>query len=461
MDTEETKPTITPEELDQRIQGVVELIHLHRWKDAAKELSDWEPPEIAEVMFHLDKSDRVLLFRSIPRPKAADVFSYLDYEHQDALLTELTDEDTRHLLANLTPDDRTALLEELPAKVLQRMMMLLSPSDLREARQLLGYPEESVGRLMTPDYIRVKKDMTVAEALAHMRRYGRDRETFNLVYVTDDEGKLLDALRLRRFIMASPDDKVESLMDYDFIAMNAFEDREKAVEMVQLYDLNALPVVDSQGVLLGIVTVDDIMDVAEEEATEDIHKIGAVAPLETPYSLASPFMLVRKRIGWLLALVFVNLISSGVIAAYEATLETYLVLAFFIPLLIGSGGNSGAQSATLVVRALATGDLRTRSWLPTLAKEVFVGLMLGAMMGLVSSVLGAFRGDWTIGLVIGLAMTCIILVANLMGSMLPFLLTKLKLDPAVASSPLITTTVDVVGLMIYFGVATLILQTLG
>jgi magnesium transporter len=251
---------------------------------------------------------------------------------------------------------------------------------------------------------------------------------------------------------------VEQIMDYSFASIMALEDREKAVESIQHYDLVALPVVDADGVLLGIVTVDDVMDVAEKEATEDFHKITAVSPLKAKYSESNAWTLYRKRIGWLATLVMINLVSSGVIAAYEETLTAFIALAFFIPLLIDSGGNAGTQSATLVVRAIATGDVELGHWTRTFGREVGVGVLLGLTMGLASGLLGLFRGGYEIGLVVFLAMVSIVLVANLAGALLPFLLTGLRLDPAVASSPLITTIADGAGLLIYFSLATYVLR---
>lgn len=434
------------------------LIDRRSWRALTQALRDWPEPEIADLLLNMEKADRVLLFRALPRKRAADVFSHLDHDHQDALLQELGAEDTRHLLANLSPDDRTSLLEELPAEVTQRLMKLLSAEDLAEARQLLGYPEESVGRLMTPDYIAVRSEMTITEALEHIRRTGRDSETFNLIYVTNEHGKLLDGLRLRRFILAEPSAKVESIMDHKYIALSAFDDREKAVQMVQRYDLYALPVVDSEGVLLGIVTVDDVLDVAQEEATEDFHKWGAVAPLDSPYSKAAPSFLYQKRVGWLIILIGVNLISAQIIDRYEAYLREFVVLLFFLPLLIASGGNTGAQSATLMVRGLATGDLEMGRWRRALGKELLVGLLLGATTGILTSLLGVYRAGIDIGLVVGLSMFSIVIVANVIGVLLPFTLTRFKMDPAVASSPLITSMMDAVGLLIYFSIAMTFLE---
>ena len=377
---------------------------------------------------------------------------------QDSLLAALTDADTRSLLANLNPDDRTSLLQELPATVTRKLMQLLSLEDLAEARQLLGYPEESVGRLMTPEYIRIRAEWTVEQALAHVRKFGRDSEIFNILYVTDQQGKLIDKVRMRRLILSHPEQIIRDLLNYNCISISAFDDREMAVEMIKKYDFNALPVVDSEGVLLGIVTVDDILDVAEEEATEDIQLRVAVNPLESTYSSTLPIELFRKRIGWLLILILVNLISAAVISNYEEQLLEYITLALFMPLVIASGGNSGAQSATLMVRAIATGDLESGDWISAMSKEILVGILMGLAMGGLAFIVGwIYGGESSIAQIIGLSMLSIVLVANLFGALLPFALERIKIDPAVASSPLITSIMDVLGLIIYFSIAVIIL----
>ncbi|MEO0101310.1 MAG: magnesium transporter [candidate division WOR-3 bacterium] len=437
---------------------IKELIAERRWADLREFLEKWPVPDICDLLLSLEKPDRVLLFRALSRPRASEVFSFLEPSQQSALLQELTDEETRSLLANLPPDDRTVLLEELPGPLTQRLLTLLSYEDLKEARWLLGYPEGSVGRLMTPDYVAVKADWEVGQALEHIRRMGKDSETVNMIYVVDEQGKLLDDIELRRFVIASPQSKVSEIMDHSFISILATADREEAVSLVQRYDLYSLPVVDSEGILLGIVTVDDILDVAQDEATEDFHKTAAVAPIKISYREASVWLLFRRRIGWLVALIFVNLISSGVIATFEETLKRAIALVFFIPLLIDSGGNAGSQAATLVIRALATGDVKLSEWLSSLLKELFVGLSLGAVLGLLSWALGLFRGDFQVGLVVGLSMLAIILFANLIGFSLPFILLKLGTDPAVASSPLITSLADAGGLAIYLTIASIILK---
>lgn len=444
-------------ELAELMTEVQRLLAQHDWTALRERLEDVPAPELAEVLFAFPKTDRVLLFRALPRALAADVFSYLKTDEQNALLADMTDTETRLLLANMRPDDRTHILEELPGQVTQKLLNLLRPSDLKEARCLLGYPEESVGRLMTPDYVAVRPYWTIAQALEHIRRKARRSETINTIYVTDDQWHLEDAIEVRRFILAQPDETVSELMDYSFVSAPAFEDREKAVHLIQRYDLDALPIVGSDNVLLGIVTIDDVLDVAQAEATEDFHKGAAIAPVKS-YREASIWELYQKRIVWLVALVFVNLISASVIAAYQTVLASTIALAFFIPLLIGSGGNTGAQSATLMVRAIATGDVRLNQWLHTLGKELGLGLLLGLTMGVASYFLGLVRGGYLVGIVVALSMVGIVLVANLIGIVLPFILTRLNIDPAVASSPLITTIADASGLLIYFSTAALILQ---
>ncbi len=428
------------------------------WDGLRESLTGVPIAEIGDAFLELDKHDRALAFHAFPRDIAAEVFAYLDSDQANRLLENLTDEDTRDLLANLRPDDRTQLLEELPGQVTQRLLNLLSPDDLKETRHLLGYPEESVGRLMTPDYVALRPEWTIRQALDHIRKMGVDSEIISIVYITTKKWELIDALPLRKLILADLDDTVESLMDHSFVSLSAFDDREEAVRALARYDKVALPVVDSGGVLLGIVTVDDVLDVAEEEATEDFHKGAAISPLDRSYAETPSITLFKKRIGWLLILIGVNLVSSGVIAAYEETLEAVIALAFFIPLLIDSGGNTGAQSATIMVRALATGDLKLTDWFKAVLKEAGVGMSLGLAMGLASSALGIFRGGIMIGIIVGLSMAAIVLVANMVGTLLPFLLTRFKIDPAVASSPLITTIADASGLFIYFGIATAFLR---
>lgn len=444
-----------------RVEAVRALLEPRDLATLRSLLAELDAPDVAELLRDLEPSERAIVFRLLPRTLSAEVVADLDAESAASLVTDLTDEEARRLLGELAPDDRTQLLEELPGLLVQRLLNLLPPDELVEARTLLGYPEESVGRLMTPDYVAVKRGWPIARALEHIRARGRESETIDEIYVTDAGWRLVDAVPLAEFVLGDPEQPVETVMDDTFVSAFATDDRERAVELIARYDRYALPVVDADGVLLGIVTIDDLVDVAEEEATEDFYLGAAIEPLDTAYREASVGRLYRKRIVWLIALVFVALLSSGVIALFEGTLESTIALAFFIPLLIGAGGNTGAQSATLVVRAIATGDLRLRRWTSVVGKEVLVGLSLGVTMGAASGLLGIVRGGVEVGIVVGLAMVGIVLVANLVGASLPFLLTRLGLDPAVASSPLIATIMDALGLLIYFTIATIVLDGLG
>ena len=427
------------------------------WDRLQSLLSALELPEAADVLSTLNRTDRVLVFHMMPRHRSAEIFSYLEPEIQESLLTQLSDQEAGQLLEKLRPDDRTALLGGLPRKAVPRLLRLLNSHDRQEARQLLGYPEESIGRLMTPDYVAVLPEWTIDHALRYIRTRGKSRETISVVYVTDGDWKLLDALELERFVLAKPSDTVSQLMDNQFIALSAHEDREEAVRKMQKYDLFVLPVINENGILLGLVTVDDVLDVAEAEATEDIHKGAAVEPLKRSYRESSVWALYQKRIPWLGALLVVNLAASGVIVMFQDTLASALALAFFIPLLMGSGGNTGAQAATLMVRALATEDVKVSQWLNTVAKEIVVGCALGITMGIGIGMIGYWRGEFLIGLAVGLAMAAIVLVSNLLGVLFPLVLTKLRVDPAIASSPMVTSTADVTSLILYFSIASLIL----
>lgn len=437
---------------------VEELIDHRKWSELKEAVADWPAPELAELVIERDSPDRLLLFRLLTRNLSGEVFSHLDSEAQNALLGELNTDEIRRLITNLEPDDRTHLFEELPDRVVQRLLNLLNPADLKAARLLLSYPDESVGRLMTPEYIAIRPDWTIEQALRHIRVRGRDREVVTTIYVTDEQWKFLDAVDLPQLILAELDGVVGKVLGHEAATLSPYDDREEAVRKMGKYDLFVLPVVGADGVLLGIVTADDVLDVAEEEATEDFQLSAAVEPLKIGYREAGVLSLFRKRIPWLLALVVVNLGAAGVIAAYEETLAALISLVFFIPLLMGSGGNAGAQSATLVVRALATGDLDRSQWLPTLMKEVAVGAILGATMGLSALLLGLVQGGTEVAIVVALAMFLIVLVSNLIGVIVPLLLTRVGIDPAVASSPLITSVADIAGLAIYFAIASWVLQ---
>ncbi len=436
-----------------------DLIQKKDWITLKDSLQDVPSADIAELIESIDSEVGVVIFRLLKKQTAAEVFTHLSNTKELEFLDLLSKQQLADVMSNLEPDDTLALIEELPGHLTQKVLASLNSEDQMEVKKMLGYPPESVGRLMTPRYVKVNSDWSVERTMRHIRKFGYSAETVNVIYVVDEKEKLIDDLRLNQLILADPQSMIGDITDDSFVALNAFDDQEHAVQMLSKYDRVAMPVTDSDGVLLGIVTIDDVIDIAQEEATEDFHKGAAVAPLKTTYRETQVWSLFTKRISWLLILVFVNLLSSGVIEYYEEVLASAIALAFFIPLLIDSGGNTGAQSATIMVRAIAVGDVKLSYWLRVAGKEILVGLALGVAMGLASGLLGVFRGGWEIGLVVGLSMIGIVLVANLIGAILPFILTRINIDPAVASSPLITTIADVSGLLIYFSIAAAILPS--
>ncbi|MCA1797903.1 MAG: magnesium transporter [Xanthomonadaceae bacterium] len=419
--------------------------------------ADLPVQDIADAIGDCGPAERADAFRLVAEGLQPEVFAHLDDVRQESLVETLTPDEMRRVMNELSPDDRTALLERLPRDAVKRLLWLLKPGEVREAVRLLGYPEESAGRLMTPDCVKVRGDWSVARALAHIRQLGDERETVNLIYVTEGSGRLLDIVSLRQLVFANPAALVSSLADESLITIQPDADREEAVRLIQHYDLSALPVVDVDGRLLGIVTVDDVMDVAEEEATEDFHKMGSVGALHLSLKDARPFLLYRKRIGWLVMLVAVNGIGAIGIKYFEASIEAVVALVFFLPLVIASGGNAGAQAATLMVRALATGDVHARDWLGLFIKELSVALALGLTMGLFVWAAGSMIGGGGLGLAVALAMICVVLVSSLFGLLLPFVLERMNFDPATASAPLITSVADIAGIAIYFLIATVIL----
>lgn len=431
-----------------------ELIRLKNWSSLRHELEDLDPIILADVIEEMDEQDDIILFRLLPREQAKNTFQYMSHDKQEQIIEGLAKNVNRvaSLLNDLDPDDRTAFFEELPGNITQRLIQLLSPEERSIAIRLLGYPEHSIGRLMTPEFVAVKSEYTVAQALDHIRHYGRDSETLNLIYVIDEKWKLIDDIRIREIILAQPDQLIKDLMDEHFVALNALDDQEVAIRVFQDQDRIALPVTDSDGVLIGIVTIDDVMDVVEEETTEDFHKFGSFqAAIVNPLK-ASIFFLYQKRIVWLIALVFMNVFSGAALASFEKIIQSAVSLIFFLPLLIGSGGNAGAQSATLMIRSLAVGDVEMKDWFRLIGREVMVSFLLGITMAAGVSIIASVRAPQYI-LIVASTMVLAVMTGSLIGLLLPFIFTRLKIDPATASAPLITSIADISGVIIYFSIA--------
>ncbi|HHV03639.1 MAG: magnesium transporter [Bacteroidales bacterium] len=434
--------------------GIRQLIENKDWKSLKYSLNEMDPIQAAEIIEETPEANDIILFRLLGRQLAKETFHLLSYEKQEQIIEGLARNVRKlsELLNDIEPDDRTAFFEELPGKICQRLIQFLSPEERNITIQLLGYPEDSIGRLMTPEYVAVKPNDTVQHAFEHIRMYGKDSETLNVIYIVDKQWKLIDDIRIKELILASPEQKISELMDSRFVALHVMDDQETAVKTFQDYDRVALPVVNNEGILLGIVTIDDIMDVVEEETTEDFHKFGSFQQ-----SISNPLkervlQLYKNRIVWLFALVFMNIFSGAAISSFESIIQSVVSLVFFLPLLIDSGGNAGSQSATLMIRALATGDVKLSDWYKLIGKELIVSFMLGVTMAAGVAVIASFRAPEIIA-VVAISMVLIVISGSLIGMLLPFVFTKLKLDPATASAPLITSISDIFGVLIYFSVA--------
>jgi magnesium transporter len=445
-----------------------ESIRQQSWNQLRDRLTDMHPSDVADLIIALPREEEGFVFRVLPRDEAGEVFSYLPPDHQEGLIESLSNEQVRNVLAEMNPDDRTRLLEEMPAEVTRRLLTALSPEDLKNARWLLGYPEDTAGRYMTPRYVTVQPEMTAREALDHIRRTGPGKETVNVVYIVDQRGRLVEDIRLSSLVLADPDSKVVDIDDPPLVKMNATDDREEVLKAFEKYDRLALPVTDADGHMLGIITVDDVLDVAEQEATEDIQKLGGMEALDAPYLQVNVLSMIKKRAGWLSALFLGEMLTATAMSFFEKEIARAVVLALFVPLIISSGGNSGSQATSLIIRSLALRELRLRDWFRVFRREIISGLALGSLLGFIGFVrivlwekLGLTEYGthyMLVALTVWASLVGVVMFGTLAGSMLPFILRKLGFDPATASAPFVATLVDVTGLCIYFTVALMILR---
>lgn len=423
--------------------------------------------DVADLIYdNEDYESRIMAHISIHR--AASVFKILELPTQKRIIHDLPAFKTAELLNELPPDDRTAFLSELPSNAVRELVKTLNPEERKITLSLLGYPENSVGRLMTPDYVYVYEHDSVEDVFNTIRRYAKSSETIDVLYVLNDKGDLLDDIRIKDFIMASPDKKVSDLMDGRFISLQAEDDQEVASEVFKMNNRVALPVVSKSNKLLGIVTIDDILWVAEEEYSEDMQKIGGTEALDEPYLEMPLLKLFRKRIGWLVILFLGEMLTATAMGYFEGEIQKFVVLALFIPLIISSGGNTGSQASTLIIQAMAVGEITVANWWKVIRREIIQGLMLGTALGLIGFIRvivwsNIFKGIYgvhevRVAFTVGFALLGVVLWGTLSGSMLPILIKRLKGDPAVSSAPFVATLVDVTGLVIYFSVAYLFLK---
>ncbi len=451
--------------IEPAIKGLIESRNFSALRETFKE---WPLVDLADLITSLPDDEQVLVFRILPHDLAADTFAYLHFIAQQKLLKAMAREDVAKIVNEMPADDRTTLLEELPSEAMHQLMQILSPAERKVAQALLGYPEHSIGRLMTPEFIAVRDTMTVREVLDFIREHGQDKETLNVIYVIEEHGKLIDDLRIRHLLLKPLDAKISDIRDNAFTALQARDSESTAVDAFRKYDRTALPVVDSTGELVGIVTVDDVLDVAERVTTEDIQKMAGVEALDEPYTTISLLRMIKKRATWLVILFLSEMLTATAMQHYNDEIAKAVVLAMFLPLIMSSGGNSGSQATSLIIRAMALGEVKLLDWFKVMRKELATGFVLGLILG----VIGFFRislwqylhifdyGEhhWLIATTVGVALVGVVLWGSVAGSMLPFILRRLGFDPAASSAPFVATLVDVTGLLIYFNVALVVLR---
>lgn len=432
-------------------------------------LNDQKISDIAELINTFPEFEAQII-SSMAINRAVSVFKILDISHQKDIIQALPNSKTAELLNELSADDRTDFLEELPKSVIRDLIKLLDPDERKITLSLLGYPEDSVGRLMTPDYVYVYEENTITEVFETIRKYAKSSETIDVIYVINQNGQLIDDVRIRDIILAQPDKKVNEIIDGRVVALNVNDDQESAAQVFKMNNRVALPVTDDHNILLGIVTIDDMLWVANEEFSEDMQKIGGTEALNEPYLDIPIFKLFKKRVGWLVILLIGEMLTATAMGYFEDEIAKAVVLALFVPLIISSGGNSGSQASTLIIQAMAIGEITIADWWRVLRREIISGLLLGAVLGIIGFIRIAvwhtiyptvYGEHWQmLGLTVGFSLVGVVLWGTLCGSMLPILLKRLGADPAVSSAPFVATLVDVTGLIIYFSFAYLFLQGL-
>lgn len=454
-------------EIDIEKQEIERLLKLSDHDQLEAYLENWPPQDLAVLVQDLEPAHQALIFSALDREQAYETFELLDLNDQVVLIGVLRSRQLQLILNDMSADNRTALLEQLETDQLNKLLTLLTQKERRVALSLLGYPEDSIGRLMTPDYVTVKSNWTVQEALDHIRKVGEKSETLDVIYIVDDTGYLIDDIRLGEILLAEDKTLISDILDGSFSSLLVTDDEEVAVRAFSNTTRVAMPVTDAGGLLLGIITVDDILDLAKKEDTEDIQKLGAVEALEDPYMDVGIAEMLRKRAPWLVVLFVGELFTASAMGFFEHEISKAVVLALFIPLIVSSGGNSGSQASTLIIRALALGEIKIGDWWRIMKREIITGLMLGLILGF----LGFARvGAWNfftdmygehwfaIGSTIGFSLMFVVLWGSVMGSMMPLLLKHLGADPATSSAPFIATLVDVTGLLIYFSIAAVLLK---
>jgi magnesium transporter len=451
-------------ELNEQFEAIIRADEILQLRDF---LNQQNITDVVDLVYEFPEHESQII-ASMSVNRAVSVFKLLEFPTQKSIIRNLPPNIVASLLNELPADDRTDFLEGLPSNALRELIKLLEPEERKITLSLLGYPENSIGRLMTPDYVYVYPGNTIEQVFATIRKFGKDSETINVIYVINEKGELLDDIRIRDFILNPPDIKVSDLMDNRVISLNAYDDQETASEVFKMNNRVALPVVSNSNKLLGIVTIDDMLWVAGEEFSEDMQKMGGTEALKEPYLEMPLFRLFKKRIVWLVILFLGEMLTATAMTFFEDEIAKAVVLALFVPLIISSGGNSGSQASTLIIQAMAVGEITIADWWRVMRREIFSGLLLGAVLGAIGffrilvwhSIFPDLYGDhWAaLGLTVGITLVGVVLWGTLTGSMLPMVLKRLGADPAVSSAPFVATLVDVTGLIIYFSVAFMLLS---
>ena len=446
-------------DLEKVVEELRELLDTKQYTGLRQKLMELNEADIAAVMEEMEAEQMRKIFRILPKDLAADVFAYMDVDNQQMIITSLSDRDAAGIIDNLMADDATDLLEEMPANIVKKILALASPETRRDINLLLRYPEDSAGSIMTVEYVDLKENLTVEEAIQRIRYIGVDSETINICYVLDSRRKLVGTVALRYLLLSSADAIIGDIMHENVISINTMMDQEEVALQFQKYDFTAMPVVDQENRLVGIITVDDIVDILQQEATEDIEKMAAIVPTDKPYMKTGIVETWQKRIPWLLLLMISSIFTEKIISSFESALSSCVVLTAYIPMLMGTGGNAGGQASGTIIRGLSLNEIEFEDIFKVVWKECKVAFLCGVTLSAANFVkLSLFsQVGGSVALVISITLLCVILIAKIVGCMLPMLAEKIGFDPAVMASPLITTVVDVLSLLIYFQVASMLL----
>lgn len=441
------------------MEEIVELLNTGQYLKLRQQIANYNVADIAAYMEKMEQDELLKLFRILPKSMAADVFSYLEIETEQYIITSMSEKDAANIIDHLMADDATDLLEEMPANVVKKLLAHASAETRRDINHLLRYPEDSAGSIMTVEYVDLKETLTVEQAIARIRKVGVDSETINICYVLDQQRTLVGTVALRYLLLSQPDAVIGDIMNENVISLHTMMDQEEVARQFKKYDFTSMPVVDNEDRLVGIITVDDVVDILEEETTEDIEKMAAIVPSDKPYMKTGVIESWKKRIPWLLLLMISATFTGKIISSFEDALSKYVVLTAFIPMLMDTGGNAGGQASAVIIRGLSLDEIQFGDWIKVVWKEIRTAFLCGLTLAVcnVVKMLAVDRVSIQVALVVSITLFLAVIVAKIVGSTLPMLAKKIGMDPAVMASPFITTIVDAISLLIYFRIATIAL----